>query len=152
MKRKGFIFFQVIVCAFILLQSNRVFCAGPSEEFPPAQFTFPAPDSSEVQKYLGLKTMEPFKVSDIKAKLVVIEFFSAVCPHCLANAPIINNIYKTIQGNSRLADVKVIAIASAMKKPRWMLTRRSSRHLFRSCSTRISQFPSPWKVCQPQRP
>ena len=116
MKRKEFIFFQIIVCAFILFQSGRIFCASPAEEFPAAQFILPAPDSAEAQKYLGLKAMEPFKVSDIKAKLVVIEFMSAVCPHCLANAPVINNIYKTIQGNSHLADVKLIAIASGNEK------------------------------------
>ena len=109
-------FFQIIVCSFILLQSNRIFCASPAEEFPAAKFTLPAPDSAEAQKYLGLKAMEPFKVSDIKAKLVVIEFMSAFCPHCHANAPIMNNIYKTIQGDSHLADVKVIAIAVGNEK------------------------------------
>ncbi len=41
---------------------------------------------------------------------------SALCPHCLANAPIINNIYKTIHADTRLADVKVIAIASGNEK------------------------------------
>jgi len=117
MKRKAFIiFFQIIVCSIILLQSNRIFCASPAEEFPEAKFTLPAPDSPDAQKYLGLKAMEPFKVSDIKAKLVVIEFMNAFCPFCLANAPIINNIHKTIQGDSRLADVKVIAIASGNEK------------------------------------
>jgi len=117
MKRKVFIiFFQIVVCSFILFQSNRILCANPAEVFPAAKFTLPAPDSSEAQKYLGLKAMEPFKVSDIKAKLVVIEFMSAFCPYCLANAPIINNIHKTIQGDSRLTDVKVIAIASGNEK------------------------------------
>ncbi len=117
MKRKAFIIFlHIIVCSFFLLQSNRIFCASPAEEFPAAKFTLPAPDSPEAQKYLGLKAMEPFKVSDIKAKLVVIEFMSAFCPFCLANAPIMNSIHKTIQGDSRLADVKVIAIATGNEK------------------------------------
>jgi thiol-disulfide isomerase/thioredoxin len=114
MKKRGCInIFQIIICAFILLQSNGAFCAVPEEQFPPVKFTFPAPDSAPAQKYLGLKAMEPFKVSDKKAKLVVIEFMSALCPHCQANAPIMNNIYKAIHGDSRLADVKVIAIAIA---------------------------------------
>ena len=114
MKKRGWInFFQIIICALIFLQSIKVFCAVPAEQFPPAKFTLPAPDSAPAQKYLGLKAVEPFKVSDIKAKLVVIEFMSALCPYCCANAPIMNNIYKAIQGDSRLADVKVIAIAIA---------------------------------------
>jgi thiol-disulfide isomerase/thioredoxin len=115
-KRECINFFQIIVCAFIFLQSNVAFCTAPEEQFPPAQFTLPAPDSAPTQKYLGLKAMAPFKVSDIKAKLVVVEFMSALCPYCLANAPIMNNIYKAIQGDSRLADVKVIAIASSNGK------------------------------------
>jgi thiol-disulfide isomerase/thioredoxin len=116
-EKEGIYYFLSDYCLFIiLLQSNRIFCASPAEEFPEAKFTLPAPDSPDAQKYLGLKAMEPFKVSDIKAKLVVIEFMNAFCPFCLANAPIINNIHKTIQGDSRLADVKVIAIASGNEK------------------------------------
>jgi thiol-disulfide isomerase/thioredoxin len=117
MEKKGCInFFQIIICAFILLQFNGTFCTVSADQFPPAKFTLPAPDSAQAQKYLGLKAMEPFKVSDIKAKLVVIEFMSALCPYCLANAPIMNNIYQAVKGDSRLADVKVIAIASANGK------------------------------------
>jgi thiol-disulfide isomerase/thioredoxin len=115
-KRLCINFFKIIIWALILLQSNGVFSTVPAEQFPPAKFTLPAPDSTQAQKYLGLKAMEPFKVSDIKAKLVVIEFMSALCPHCHANAPIMNRIYKTIQGDSRLADVKVIAIAISNEK------------------------------------
>ncbi len=117
MKEWGYIkFFQIIICALILLQSSGAFCADAAEDFPPAKFTLPAPDSAQVQKYLGLKAMEPFKVSDIKAKLVVIEFMSATCPHCQANAPVMNKIYKTIQANPGQA-AKVIAIAIASEKP-----------------------------------
>jgi thiol-disulfide isomerase/thioredoxin len=109
--------FQIVICAWILLLSGGVFSAEPAEQYPPAKFTFPAPDSAQAQKYLGLKAMEPFKIGDIKAKLVVIEFMNALCPHCHANAPIMNNIYKTIQGDSSLAEVKVIAIATLSEKP-----------------------------------
>ena len=117
MKKRGCInIFQIIICAFILLQSNGAFCTVHAEQFPTANFTLPAPDSAPAQKYLGLKAMEPFKVNDIKAKLVVIEFMSALCPYCQINAPIMNNIYRAIQGDSRLADVKVIAIAIADEK------------------------------------
>ncbi len=117
MKKRGRIYyFQIIICAFILLRFNGAFCAAPEEQFPPAQFTLPAPDSESAQKYLGLKAMEPFKLSDIKAKLVVIEFMSAFCPHCHTNAPIMNRIYKAIHVDSHLADVKMIAIAIGNEK------------------------------------
>ncbi len=113
MKKRGCInFLQIIICALIILQSNGTFCTASADQFPPATFTLPAPDSAQAQKYLGLKAMEPFNVGDIRARLVVIEFMSALCPHCLAYAPIMNNIYQTIKADPRLADVKVIAIAS----------------------------------------
>lgn len=114
-KRAIFGFFLAALCASILLQTSQVIHA--EDQFPPAKFTFPAPDSAQAQKYLGLSAMEPFKVTDIKAKLVVVEFLSALCPHCHANAPIVNNLYKTIQSDSRLADVKVVAIATGNEKP-----------------------------------
>jgi hypothetical protein len=41
------------------------------------QFTVGVPGSPEVQKYLGLKSNGPFKISDIDAKIVVIEFMNA---------------------------------------------------------------------------
>jgi hypothetical protein len=43
-----------------------------------APFTVGAPGSPEVQKYLGLKGSDPFKLSDISAKMVVVEFFNSM--------------------------------------------------------------------------
>ena len=60
--------------------------------------------------------MKAFKVSDIKAQMVIIELMSSRCPHCQANAPIMNDIYKKMQRDSSLADVKVFAIALADDK------------------------------------
>jgi len=112
MKKPGWIgVFLIVAITSIFLQSSGVFCADLSEEESLVKLTIPPPDSVQTQTYLGLDAMRPFKVSDMKAKIVVIEFMSARCPHCQANAPIMNNIYKTIQADSGLADVKVMAIA-----------------------------------------
>jgi thiol-disulfide isomerase/thioredoxin len=114
MKKPGWIrVFLIVACTSIFLQSSGVFCADPGEEESPVKFTFPPPDSAQTQRYLGLDAMKPFKVSDIRAKIVVIEIMSGLCIPCQANAPIMNDIYKTIQADSGLADVKVIAIAIA---------------------------------------
>lgn len=79
---------------------------------PPAKFSLPAPDTAQEQQYLGLKKTESFTVSDIGAKLVFIDFVSATCPKCQANAPTINRLYKLIQGDPSLSrDVKMISIA-----------------------------------------
>src|SRR5208337_4401542 len=106
MKQPGWIrVFLIVACTSIFLQSSGAFCADPGEEGSPVKLALPPPDSAQTQTYLGLDAMKPFKVSDIRAKIVVIEFMSARCPHCQADAPIMNDIYKTIQADSSLADV-----------------------------------------------
>jgi thiol-disulfide isomerase/thioredoxin len=117
MKKPGWIgIFLIVACTSIFLQASGAFCADTGEEESAVKFTLPPPDSAQTQTYLGLDAMKPFKVSDVKAKIVVIELMSARCPHCQASAPIMNNIYKTIQADPGLADVKVIAIAIADDK------------------------------------
>jgi len=114
MKKPGWIgVFLIVAFTFIFLQSGCAFCSDLGGTESPVKFTFPPPDSAQTQTYLGLAAMKQFKVSDIRAKIVVIELMSARCPHCQANAPIMNDIYKTLQADSSLADVKVIAIAIA---------------------------------------
>ena len=114
MNKPGWIrVFLIVACTSIFLQPIGAFCADLGEKESSVEFAFPPPDCAQTQTYLGLDAMKPFKVSDIRAKIVVIELMSARCPHCQANAPIMNDIYKMIQADSDLADVKVIAIAIA---------------------------------------
>jgi hypothetical protein len=48
---------------------------APGSQLP--QFTLPAPDSPQTQSYLGLKAMGPFSISDVRSKVVIVEFLSA---------------------------------------------------------------------------
>jgi hypothetical protein len=81
MKKSFLRSFQFLACLLFLVQ---VYCAYASdvETFPAgsqiASFTVGVPDSPEVQKYLGLKSNDPFKLTDIGAKMVVIEFMNAL--------------------------------------------------------------------------
>ena len=80
MKRKCFtrsfhltyVFFGLLCC---LVSVSLADMLVPGSELP--QFTLPAPESPQIQGYLGLKTMEPFSLSDVRSKLVVVEFLSA---------------------------------------------------------------------------
>jgi hypothetical protein len=71
--------FQTAVLLLVLLcwlvSGSRAETLDPGTQLP--SFALPAPDSEQTQKYLGLKTMEPFSLSAIKAKLVLVEFLSA---------------------------------------------------------------------------
>lgn len=118
MKRRFSRCYALLIFLPLLLafQCPLAFGAQGPEELPAAKFTLPAPDSAQVQKQLGLKSMEPFTVSNIGGKIVVIEFFSALCPQCHVNAPVINKINKVVTEDSSLADVKMIGIAIGTDK------------------------------------
>ena len=120
MKKRILICIQLVACLLLALSSFNVF--GSLDEPIPtgsqlARFTLPAPDSKQVSNYLGLKKAGPYNVSQIEAKLVLIEVLSALCPHCHTNAPIVNKLYQVIQKDAALArDVKIIGICSGNDK------------------------------------
>ena len=116
MKNPGWIIVFLIAAVGSFFCSAAVFCTEPVEKGSQINFNLPLPDSVQTQTYLGLSEMKAFKVSDIKAQMVIIELMSSRCPHCQANAPIMNDIYKKMQADSGLADVKVFAIALADDK------------------------------------
>jgi peroxiredoxin len=119
MKKPGWItVFLIVACTSIFFSVQCCSRADDSGKEPHLKFTFPPPDSAQTQEYLGLDAMKRFKVSDIKAKIVVIEVMNSLCQACQANSPIMNEVYKTIQADSGLTDVKVIAIAIADDKTR----------------------------------
>jgi len=73
--------FQFLACLLFLVQVHAAY-AAEGDVFPVgsqiASFTVGVPESPEVQKYLGLKSNDPFKLTDIGAKIVVIEFMNAL--------------------------------------------------------------------------
>jgi thiol-disulfide isomerase/thioredoxin len=96
-----------------------------------SQFTLPAPESQQTLSYLGLKTMAPYTISQIDAKLVLIEILSAFCPHCQANAPVVNSLYQVIRKDAALArDVKIIGICCGNDKTQIDIFQKSFKVLF----------------------
>ena len=69
----------VVLAALLVFIAAPLFGAGKLNippNLPP--FTLEKPASAEVQKYLGLPKMEPFGLSQIQAKIVIIEVMSAL--------------------------------------------------------------------------
>jgi hypothetical protein len=66
--------------AFFFLASSAY--GADANRFSPGakvpDFTVGVPYSPEVQKYLGLKNSDPFKVSDIAARIVLVEFTNSM--------------------------------------------------------------------------
>jgi len=72
--------------------------------------------SIEVQNYLGLKSLEPFSLSQIQSKLILVEFYSIYCAVCQQQAPHINKLFKYVQGDRELSkDLKMIGIGLGNK-------------------------------------
>jgi hypothetical protein len=73
-------FFHHSIFLLFLLQVYSAYGAEV-DKFPPGtqlpQFTVGVPDSPEVQGYLGVKSGDSFKLSDIAAKMVLIDFLNS---------------------------------------------------------------------------
>ena len=94
------------------------FCAAPlfAEAEPkvgqvlgPVKFAQPLTD--EDAKYLGLPKVEEFTIKDVKAPYILIEQFNNMCPHCMHQAPILDNLYNLVQQDAALKDkVKFMSV------------------------------------------
>ena len=93
------------------------FCASPllaAEKEPevgqvlgPVKFAKPLSD--EDAKYLGV-TGE-FTIKDVKAPYLFIEQFNSSCPHCMHQAPFLNQLFDLVQKDAALKDkVKFMSV------------------------------------------
>ncbi|HEY9072937.1 MAG TPA: TlpA disulfide reductase family protein [Desulfobaccales bacterium] len=94
------------VCLALVL----FFCASPllAEEKDPVvgqvlgPVTFNAPLTAEEATYLGLPKAQPFTIKDVKSPYILIEQFNTTCPHCMHQAPILNQLYDLVQQDASL--------------------------------------------------
>jgi hypothetical protein len=86
--------------------------AGPpakGEPFPAV--TFPIPPDTNDKIYLGLTGSGPFKITQVKARAVLIEVFSMYCPFCQKDAPGINELFRAVENDPELKGrVKIFGI------------------------------------------
>lgn len=116
MVRKSF----EIVLVLIVLCITGVIHA--EENVPPKVGSYlpvielPRPSNPVDLKYLGLSGLSfgsTFKVSQIKAKIVIVQIYSMYCPYCQAEAPNVNRLYEMIEKNSAFKDkIKIIGIGA----------------------------------------
>ncbi|MGO9176753.1 MAG: TlpA family protein disulfide reductase [Desulfobaccales bacterium] len=98
------------------------FCASPllAAEAEPTvgqvlgPVTFAAPMSAADAKYLGLDKPGPFTLKDVKSPYVLVEQFNTSCPHCMHEAPIMNQLFNLVQQDSNLkGKLKFMAAAQS---------------------------------------
>ena len=129
MKKRFLTSLQLLTCLLCALPCSTVY-GSQDQPFPAGsqlpQFILPAPDSQQTLSYLGLRTMDPCTISQVGARLVLIEFLNAFCPHCHANAPVLNRLYNVVQKDAALAkDVKIIGIAMGNNKTETVAYKKS---------------------------
>jgi peroxiredoxin len=52
--------------------------------------------------YLGLAKQGPFTLKDVKAPYVLVEQFNTSCPHCMHQAPVMNQLFDKVQADPQL--------------------------------------------------
>ena len=71
----------------------------------------PIPQSDHDRTYLGLEGTGTFKLNQIKTRILIVEILNSYCPHCQHEAPLVNNLHRSIQERADLKDkIKIIGI------------------------------------------
>jgi thiol-disulfide isomerase/thioredoxin len=90
----------VLVCFGAVTWANAEAEPVVGQTVPSVKFSGTiTPDGS---KYLGLAKQGPFSWKDIKAPYLVIEQFSTNCPHCMAQAPVMDKLYEMVNNDAAL--------------------------------------------------
>ena len=66
----------LMVMLFVTVDRGLVYSGPPNEGDTLPNFYLPVPDEVKYQRYLGLNHQSKFKVTEIKADVVIIQLFS----------------------------------------------------------------------------
>jgi peroxiredoxin len=70
------------------------------------------------QQYLGLAGPGKFTLTDVQGQYLLVEVFSTICPHCQIQAPGMNQLYRLVSKNPKLAGrLKIIGLGYYEKPP-----------------------------------
>jgi peroxiredoxin len=109
------ILYGLIMVVSVMLFVRSISAAGstPATGEPFPDITLAVPDTSAQKEYLGLNDKGSFRLSQIKAELLIIEIFSMYCPYCQKEAPNVNKLYRIISGREDIKDkIKIIGIGA----------------------------------------
>ena len=106
MKNKALVWGCVLALVFFL---GAVSLAGAAEKEPVVGQSvgiakFKGPITEEGATYLGLPKAQDFSLSDVKAPYLLVEQFNTSCPHCMAQAPVMNALFAKVQADPQMKD------------------------------------------------
>jgi thiol-disulfide isomerase/thioredoxin len=105
--------FSVLSIFLIAALYNTAVAAGNFDvnEDLLAGIQLPIPENNAEKEYLGLSGKGTFSLSQVKARMLIVEVFSMYCPICQREAPVINDLHTLIEKDAVLKkDVKLIGI------------------------------------------
>lgn len=111
--KRGLLFFVV---GLLLGGVQTSFSAEAHDGTVMPELFLVTPESEQHRDYLGLSTSpgDKFKVSDIKADILIIELFSMYCPFCQKEAPLVNELYEVMsQSETKGVTVKIIGLGAS---------------------------------------
>ena len=89
--------------------SRAPLATAPAFDLPALRL--PRPDAAAQRNYLGVGEAETFAMRDIRTRILIIEVFNFYCPHCQAEAPNINRLYRRIESDAQYrGQIKIIGI------------------------------------------
>jgi peroxiredoxin len=110
------VIFLLVVFSFLAFWVYPIFSAEGIT--PPKGAVFPeialhVPQNTIENDYLGLRGKNSFKLSQIKAEILILEIFSMYCPYCQKEAPLVNELYQIINNRPDIRDkIKIIGIGA----------------------------------------
>jgi len=124
MRNKVLVVSCILALVFFL---GAVSLAGAAEAEPKVGQSvgiakFKAPITEDGAKYLGLAKADAFTLADVKAPYVLVEQFNTSCPHCMAQAPVMNALFAKVQADAQLKDkLKFIGAGQGNEVPQLKL-------------------------------
>lgn len=112
---KNHIIFSLVIALLFLIFSgvNSAIDRAPVKggKLPP--INLPVPKETKERNYLGLSGGSSFRITEIKAEVVIIEIFSLYCPTCVKLGPKKKELYESIENDSFLkGKIKLIGIGA----------------------------------------
>ena len=111
--KKFFLFMMIFSFLLFLILPVRSANVTPvkGEAFPDIRLTIP--DKAGEREYLGITGKGNFKLSQIKADLIILEIFSMYCPYCQKEAPIVNDLFHAINKRAYIKDrIRIVGVGA----------------------------------------
>lgn len=111
-EKKSIALYIALLCLFVPYAFSFANVSKPikeGDEFP--SIHLPCPESSEARQYLGIEDEDSFTIPQVKAKVVIVYFFSSHSNFCRMQVPYVNELYRIVNETPDLQEnIKFIGI------------------------------------------